>query len=571
MPEKSIATLKPTLPPSFIDALIGYAINPTQWELLVRELETNRTELTQLDTPTFLTILSKAEALAWQLRGEPDPGLQHGACSFFLLGEGGGVLHTSDDIDTLSKYCATEDGRLGFTHAVSKQSFASALQSLQDPTQHQALVELRGKEPFSRYAYLIRAADLPSALNLSDENVQFGLLIAQSGPNDEATAVLRSSFQLTQAEAAICRQLSTGQQVKEAAHALNISVNTARNQLQAVFEKTGTNRQSDLILMMTQLSVILSVIRHNGAQPADEEAQSTAYPPHSFMLVGPPAASRRMAYRRYGSGPRQVIYFHESAASSRLPPGTHALASRLGLTIIAPERPGNGFSDPHPEFSFEAGARDLEVFLDELNIEKVSFLGYLAGAAHALASAIRLGERVEDILLVAGRNPVPSSQLETSPVAILRQRITAQPWLVRSMFNILRSRMSPDINRRLLRRVYGSVPHDSALYDSRPEILEHMVGYTLENMTVSADGLTAEVHCFTREHDMNYDAIAAPITLWHGDADMIASYESIAGALGPAVSQTRIFRDCGSLVMYEFWEEVLGHFKTHQSSRNSFA
>ena len=571
MPETSLATLKSTLPPSFIDALIGYAINPTQWELLARELETNRETLTRLDTPTFLTILSKAEALAWQLRGERDPGLQQGACSFFLLGIDGAVRHTSDDIDTLSEYCTTHDDRLSFTQPASKKSFADALQALEDPSQHQALVELRGKEPFSRYGYLIRAADLPSALNLSDETVQFGLLIAQSGPNEEATAVLRSSFQLTQAEAAICQQLSAGQQVKEAAQTLDISANTARNQLQAVFEKTGINRQSDLILMMTQLSVILSVIRNNHAQPADEEAQQTAYPPHSFALVGPSAAPRRMAYRRYGSGPRQVIYFHESGGSSRLPPGTHALASRLGLTIIAPERAGNGFSDPHPRFSFEAGAEDLEEFLDQLKIDKVSLLGYLAGAAHALAGAIRLGERVEDILLVAGRNPVPSSELETSPIAMLRQRITAQPWLVRSMINILRSRMSPDINRRLLRRVYGSVARDNALFDSRPEILEHMVGYTMENMTVSADGLIAEIQCFSGEHGMNYDAITAPITLWHGDADTVARYESIAEALGPAVAQTRIFKDCGSMVIYEFWEEVLSHFNTDQSSRASFA
>ena len=569
MPDKSIVTLQPVLPPGFIDALIGYAIDPTKWELLAKELETNRTSLTSLDTPTFLTILSKAEALAWQLRGEPDPGLQRGACSFFLLGEDGGVLHISQDVDTLRKYCTTKGQRLAFTQTASKQSFSDALRTLEDPSEHQALVELRSKESFSRYGYLIRAQDLPSALNPSDDNVQFGLLIAQSGPNDEANAVLRSSFQLTQAEAAICGQLSAGRQIKEAAHALNISVNTARNQLQAVFENTGLNRQSDLMLMMTQLSVILSVISSNRAKPADKVPEAESYPPHSFVLVGPPAAPRRMACRRYGNGSRHVIYFHESGATSRLPPGTDSLASRLGLTIIAPERAGNGFSDPHPDFSFEAGAQDLEEFLDQLNIEKVSLLGYLAGAAHALASAIRMGERVESILLVAGRNPVPRSRFETSPIAILRQRITAQPWLVRSMFNILRSRMSPEINRSLLRRVYGSVPHDNALFDSHPEILDHMTGYTMENMTVSAEGLIAEVQCFSGRHDLNYDAITAPVTLWHGDADTVASYKSIAGALGAAVSQTRIFKDCGSMVMYEYWQEVLSQFNTHESSRTS--
>jgi DNA-binding CsgD family transcriptional regulator len=57
-------------------------------------------------------------------------------------------------------------------------------------------------------------------------------------------------FGLTPAEARLAARLGTGATLEEAAEALQVSLGTARNQLKAVFAKTQTNRQAELIALL---------------------------------------------------------------------------------------------------------------------------------------------------------------------------------------------------------------------------------------------------------------------------------------------------------------------------------
>lgn len=56
-----------------------------------------------------------------------------------------------------------------------------------------------------------------------------------------------AQFRLTQKEAEISRRLVDGVTLKEAAYALGITYNTARQHLKAAFQKTGARRQADLV------------------------------------------------------------------------------------------------------------------------------------------------------------------------------------------------------------------------------------------------------------------------------------------------------------------------------------
>ncbi len=48
----------------------------------------------------------------------------------------------------------------------------------------------------------------------------------------------------------LASELAKGLTLDDAAAALDISRNTARSQLQAVFRKTGVSRQSELVLLL---------------------------------------------------------------------------------------------------------------------------------------------------------------------------------------------------------------------------------------------------------------------------------------------------------------------------------
>lgn len=79
------------------------------------------------------------------------------------------------------------------------------------------------------------------------------LLTELTSPPRPDPAILRIAFGLTPAEARLAVQLAAGKEIEETANALGISRATACSQLKAVFAKTNTRRQAELIGLIAQL------------------------------------------------------------------------------------------------------------------------------------------------------------------------------------------------------------------------------------------------------------------------------------------------------------------------------
>lgn len=76
---------------------------------------------------------------------------------------------------------------------------------------------------------------------------------------------LEKLFDLSPAEARLAQLLADGLSMEEAALQLGVSRNTVRSQLQAVFAKTGTNRQGDLVRLL--LSSAATLAQRGGDAP----------------------------------------------------------------------------------------------------------------------------------------------------------------------------------------------------------------------------------------------------------------------------------------------------------------
>lgn len=66
---------------------------------------------------------------------------------------------------------------------------------------------------------------------------------------------LETLFDLTPAEARVARGIGSGQTIDKLAEALGVSRETIRNQLKAVFSKTGMQRQADLTSLLSNISL----------------------------------------------------------------------------------------------------------------------------------------------------------------------------------------------------------------------------------------------------------------------------------------------------------------------------
>lgn len=106
-------------------------------------------------------------------------------------------------------------------------------------------------------AYRVSVVPLPApgAFPVGRHRIAAIVFIADSSPRmDAGVSILSDIYGLTAAEAKLVRKLAAGQSPKQIAKSLSLSVNTVRTQLSAVFGKTGTHRQPQLIRLIVTLA-----------------------------------------------------------------------------------------------------------------------------------------------------------------------------------------------------------------------------------------------------------------------------------------------------------------------------
>lgn len=536
---------------AFFDALTAYAIDPGRWSELLEQLDQLSDRLETWDPGALVAELSRAESLSWRIRDRGDPA-QPGF-AYLLLDADDGFVGGSGNLPALAEYLQIDDAdRIRFSDPASLNSFTQARANLNASHRGHSLVSLAHPDrPGHRFGFLISRAEFPPALAQNARNASLALFIAQDDGGHRLESAVQASFGLTAAEVELTMQLAHGLTLKEAAQDLGISINTARNHLQSVFAKSGINRQSDLVLVVTQLSVILAGTE---AEAVPGERQKRRNPPRHFVIL---EDGRRLAYRTYGEvRSKPVIYLHETLGCSRLPDETDEMARAQGLYLIAPERPGFGFSDVDADFTFDSVSKDVIALLDHLHIDRFSLLGFLSGAAYALRIAEHNPDRVAHLMLVAGRPPEPMKG-RFKHLMPLYTKMISQPWLMTSFFNILRNRASEENYARILMSVYGSVPHDREFLESSPRTFQHMIAYTLESMTVTAAGVSGELKCFARADPTVLPQLAIPITAWHGTDDNLSSLGDLENFLRGQRVRWRRFPNSGSLILFEHWGAVL--------------
>ena len=86
---------------------------------------------------------------------------------------------------------------------------------------------------------------------------------------NEPIDLLQRHFGLTQAEARVALHLVAGETLRSAEVKLSITYETARTHLKNIFNKTGTSRQAELLV------VILSALPACGRLGSDEQISGT--------------------------------------------------------------------------------------------------------------------------------------------------------------------------------------------------------------------------------------------------------------------------------------------------------
>jgi len=540
-----------------IETLHQVAADPASWDQLIAVLDPQAAGRAPPDGLAADAARTVETARLTRALGEDAPA--RGDLGWVILNPRGRVLaaNAAASAALAAGLGEAAPGRpLRFLDPVNGEALARALARTPANGMGQTILRLeRDAEEGPCFAYLVPAASLAAA---GDAALAADAAFALVFPAVEATARLwasvRESFGLTAAEVRLARKLRNGRSLKEAAGELGVSVNTVRNQLSAVFDKMGLQRQSDLVRALTELSAVAQALEA-GPRPEAARMRAEAPPVRRIEL----SDGRRLAYRDYGDPEgRPVLAFHEGLGSSLLPPGSDLRARALGLRLIAPERPGFGQSDPRSDYSFDGVAEDVVELADRLGLADVRVSGVLSGAPSALQTAARLGRRARFVHLCSARPPRPIGQPNPdNPLAQFRARVEAHPWVMAAVCAILRARMSPALAARMVRRAAHDAPGDRAYLDAHPEAAAYVEAYVGECLANGTRGPVDEIKAFRRAGNLTTAPLAAPVVVWHGADDGFAPMADLMVYLGAAAREVWVAPQMGHLLALKHWDDVL--------------
>ncbi|MDR3638713.1 MAG: alpha/beta hydrolase [Isosphaeraceae bacterium] len=237
---------------------------------------------------------------------------------------------------------------------------------------------------------------------------------------------------------------------------------------------------------------------------------------------------RRLEVWEYGdpSG-HPIVFFHGLIGSHHQASYLAEPALRLGLRVIAPNRPGVGESDFIARHTAFGAVEDVEDLLKALGLNEFSVIGISGGAPYAVACLQTLGRRVRAATLISGMGPLrwPGALRGMRPSDRVSLELGSRyPHLAQRVFRRWQETFRANPRRFLKGFIEKLVPADRRLFQD--EALPSLFLHDLRQVFVDGCGPQSLAHELVVFRRFRIDAAALPsdrrVTLWHGlDDDLV--------------------------------------------------
>jgi pimeloyl-ACP methyl ester carboxylesterase len=270
---------------------------------------------------------------------------------------------------------------------------------------------------------------------------------------------------------------------------------------------------------------------------------------------------RKLSYCEFGA-PRgiPIFSFHGTPGSRYMFRLVHEPARRLGVRVIAPERPGFGLSTFQHNRTLSDWAADVAMLANHLGLTKFGVAGISGGGPYAAACAALLPGRVAATALVSPVGPIcppeGPDKLGMARFVTFRLLPRAVPAMkgVFSFGRVMFLRAPDSMYGMLLRRACGA---DRRIL-RRPDIRRNLLDGVSEGLRPGIRGVIQEMRIFCKPWTIPFDAIDAPSVLWQGSSDRnvpvpasLRLAELIPGC------ELRLIEGAGHYWIFEHIDEVL--------------
>jgi pimeloyl-ACP methyl ester carboxylesterase len=271
---------------------------------------------------------------------------------------------------------------------------------------------------------------------------------------------------------------------------------------------------------------------------------------------------RRLGFAEYGDPHgRPLLYFHGFPASRLEAALTDEAAARLGIRIIAPDRPGIGLSDFQLGRLIGDWPADVAELAAVLGLGRFAVLGVSGGGPYSLACAAKIPERLSAVGIVGGLGPLDKAGATRGMSLLSRfflQLFRRAPGAGRALF-ALAARLSRHSPERLFTLFTANAPAPDQELLARPAIRGIFLASLGEAVRRGSGGGARELYLYTRPWGIDLARIRATVDLWHGRLDATVPMvmgESLARAI--PCCQSRFLPDEGHFSLpLNHLEEIL--------------
>ena len=217
--------------------------------------------------------------------------------------------------------------------------------------------------------------------------------------NEDASGALQTIFGLTRSEAEIAGLLISGLSPIEISEHRGRSIDTVRQQIKAIYEKTGCKGLLELLHLAR--AILISVQSSNVSKLKGTISASR----HELILKD----GRTMDYYCQGSKVGEAILFiHGCLCGPLFPEAASNYLQKQNLRLIAPARPGHGRSSKDDILLDEPSryADDLIELMNHLGVKDAHIVCFDVGSIFGLCASSKLGERQKSLTCVSAHPPI---------------------------------------------------------------------------------------------------------------------------------------------------------------------
>jgi pimeloyl-ACP methyl ester carboxylesterase len=232
---------------------------------------------------------------------------------------------------------------------------------------------------------------------------------------------------------------------------------------------------------------------------------------------------RTLAYAEYGDPSGSPVFYFHGFPGSRLEPSVSRDAmSRLGLRVIAADRPGFGQSDPKPGRRIVDWPADVAELADALELPRFAVMGVSGGGPYSLACAHEIPDRLTQAAVVCGVGPFDAEGATTGMNTMNRILFGSARYteLLPRLFMAFMARAIRKDPAKAMQQMISRMPEPDRAVLSSPGFMDEFAKGASESFRQGVRPAGYEASLYARDWGFRLGDIEREVHLFQGELDV---------------------------------------------------